>query len=115
MGDKGGRRLTDGALRQPGQGVDTVPPGLVFHHPDLTIIIDIARHTVQLQRGLDQPRQPEHEEDEASNDKNAREKWPSCNEDLNYEKEGDAEGAHDDHVREKPADLPSQCKTRIDS
>ena len=99
-------RLTDRALRQPGQGVDTVSSGLILNHPDLAIIIDIARHPVQLQRGLYQSRQPEHKEDEAANDKNAREQRTSRNEDLDDEEECDAEGAHDHHVWEEPADVP---------
>jgi hypothetical protein len=99
-------RLTDRALRQPGQGVDTVSSGLILDYPDLAIIIDITRHPVQLQRGLDQPRQPEHKEDKAANDKNARKQWTSCNEDLDDEEECDAESAHDHHVWEEPADVP---------
>ncbi|GMF68746.1 unnamed protein product [Aspergillus oryzae] len=68
----------------------------------LTIIIDVPDHAVQLQRGLNQPRQPEDEEDETAQHDNAGEQETLGGEDENENDEEDAEGAGDDHEWEEP-------------
>lgn len=66
-----GTRLTNSTLRQPSQGIDIIPPSLILHHIDLTIIIHIPDNSIQLQRGLNQARQPQHKEYEAADYDNA--------------------------------------------
>lgn len=70
--DKKNKELTYGTLRQPSQGINIIPPRLIIPHIDLTIIIHVADNPIQLQRSLNQTRQPQHKENKAADDDNPR-------------------------------------------
>lgn len=96
---------TNGTLRQPRHGLQVIPPEVIVIHVDLAIVVDVADDAVQLERGLDEPRQPEHEENKAADDDDAGEEEALRGEDQDQDDEEDAEGAGDDHVGEEPGEV----------
>lgn len=95
--------LTDSILRQPRQRLDRIPLVRLVRHVILAVGVDVGRAAVQLQRRLDQPRQPQDEENETAEDDDAGDQEPLRNQDEDQDDEGDAEGADGDHEREEPA------------
>jgi len=91
---------TDIILRQPRQRVHTVPLELHVRHVVLAVGVDVGRAAEHLQCRLDQPRQPEHPEDEAADDDDGREEEALRGEDEDHDHEDDAQGADGDHVGE---------------
>lgn len=65
-------KLTNSTLRQPSQSINIISPRLIILHIDLAIIIHIPDNPIQLQRSLNQTRQPQHQENKAADDDNPR-------------------------------------------
>lgn len=95
-------KLTDINLRQPRQRIDAVPLELLVHDVVLTVGVDVGHAAEHLQRRLDQPRQPEHPEDEAAGHDDGREEEALRGEDEDGQDEDEAQGSRGDHVGEDP-------------
>lgn len=94
---------TDSTLRQPSQRLQIITANaVIIKDINLTIVVDVGDDAVQLQRGLDQPRYPEDEEDEAPDDDDTGEEEAARGEDENEDHEAEAKGGGDDHVGEEP-------------
>ena len=101
MGEGEGRH-TNSTLRQPRHCLQIIPPEMIIIDVDFTIIVDVAHDAVQLERGLDETRQPEHEEDEAADDDDAGKEEALRGEDQDQDDEEDAKSAGDGHIGEEP-------------
>lgn len=95
-------RLTNIILFQPGQSVDTLARKRLARHIQLTIPIHAARRPEKLDARFDQPRQPEHEQDEGAEDDDAGEEHALRDEDEDDDEEEDGEGGGGHLVREQP-------------
>lgn len=100
-----GTEHTNGTLCQPRQRIDIIPRGRILHHVVLTVVVHVPHNPIQLQRGLDQPRQPQHEEDKTPDDDDPGEEEALRREEENEEDEEDAEAAAYDHVGEEPCQI----------
>ncbi|MCJ1477117.1 hypothetical protein MMC13_005788 [Lambiella insularis] len=89
--------------------------GALPEYISIAIPVNASPWTQELYTGLNEPRQPEDEEDEAEDHDNWREKLPLGDQDHEDQEEDNAEGRNGDHVWEQPASqaVVSGCSRRI--